>query len=486
MPLSEKLLSSWVRCRRKAWLDSFGNKKKRTWTAHTSLQLNHEKKSYSELTKGRSHRGLISCAIGANWVIGAKLEVSDEQERVLIAYPPLLEKVDGKSIWGSYAYRPVIARQGKNINRIHRIKCGFYSYLLQKIQKGKVNNCLVVRKTDAILEEENIIFNEKTEELFFQSLIKLEKDLKRNSPPPITSDRKKCALCSWKEFCNSEAEKEGHLSEISGIGSKRKLILQEIGITNIKDLANFKPDDLENKLIKFGKQHEGIAYKIVEQAKSQKNKYSKKICNEPILPELQKAPGILIYDIESDPDLNNDFLHGFLAIRKKYNGNWDIKNAKYQPLLNITRNENKNNWHRIKSILNKYKGWSIIHFGETESSAIRKLALNAGQSKQEANKSIENFIDLHQRIRNYWVLPVNSYGLKSIAKWIGFNWTQKNVDGSTAILWWRLWIDCNKKSKLNNLLIESIFTYNKDDCIATLQVVKWLLLQEEISYNKFD
>ena len=34
----------------------------------------------------------------------------------------------------------------------------------------------------------------------------------------------------------------------------------------------------------------------------------------PSLPDLAQAPGVLIYDIESDPDARDDFLHGFLRL----------------------------------------------------------------------------------------------------------------------------------------------------------------------------
>ena len=38
-PLSDRLLRSWLRCRRKAWLDRHGDPAERLWNPHRALQL---------------------------------------------------------------------------------------------------------------------------------------------------------------------------------------------------------------------------------------------------------------------------------------------------------------------------------------------------------------------------------------------------------------------------------------------------------------
>ena len=57
-----------------------------------------------------------------------------------------------------------------------------------------------------------------------------------------------------------------------------------------------------------------------------------------------------------------------------------------------------------------------------------------------------------------------------MANWIGFNWKQKNVSGSKALYWWIQYQDTQDK-----IFIEKIIQYNKDDCLATLSIAKWLL-----------
>ena len=128
--------------------------------------------------------------------------------------------------------------------------------------------------------------------------------------------------------------------------------------------------------------------------------------------------------------------------------------------------------------LNHHKEFPILHYGETEPISLLKLGLRQGASPHEIDELKKRFIDIHLLIREYWCLPVRNYGLKSIAEFIGFEWEQANTDGARALLWWRQW---KKSRKLNNIYsknLNSIFKYNRDDCIATLMIAKWLIDQE--------
>ena len=44
--LTDRLLRSWLRCRRKAWLDRHGDSSRRQWTAHRNLLLDDQQRSF--------------------------------------------------------------------------------------------------------------------------------------------------------------------------------------------------------------------------------------------------------------------------------------------------------------------------------------------------------------------------------------------------------------------------------------------------------
>ena len=47
--LTDRLLRNWIRCKRKAWLDLHGDETKRLWSAHRTLHLDHQQKSFAAL-----------------------------------------------------------------------------------------------------------------------------------------------------------------------------------------------------------------------------------------------------------------------------------------------------------------------------------------------------------------------------------------------------------------------------------------------------
>ena len=88
---------------------------------------------------------------------------------------------------------------------------------------------------------------------------------------------------------------------MSGIGAKRELLLNKIGINNIDELAKVKHYILKEKLERYGTQHGDISKKIILQSQSQSKNKAIKLNSEIALNNFKKAKGLLIYDIESDP-----------------------------------------------------------------------------------------------------------------------------------------------------------------------------------------
>ena len=355
--------------------------------------------------------------------------------------------------------------------------------MIEQVQEFPVPKGITVSQNSKGLEIDQISINVGLKNQLIFSLEGLKKDLKKEGPPPITKDRKKCIVCSWQKFCGLEAKSQGDLSQVNGIGQKRRDVLQSLGINTIKDLANTNPEQLNQKLVNLSNQNQGLAKNIIKQAKCQLSGQPERLINNTVLPELESAPGVILYDIESDSDIRQDFLHGFICIKHNNNGEWDIKNATYHPILMLYQESEKKRWGRLKRKINNYPDWPILHYGETELISIRKMALNQSINKEELIKLEKKFIDIHKRVKLNWLLPVQNYGLKDISSWTGFQWKQKNPDGAMALLWWRQWKGNELKRKKNLSPLKKIFIYNRDDCMATWSVVNWLLTQDRINQD---
>ena len=474
-PINDHLLRSWIRCRRKAWLDIYGDKQNKLWTAHSTLQLNHQIDCFHNLSQKSYGIGIQACEEGKNIAYGVRIKYPLIKNRIIKANLPMIRKTSGDSIWGNFSYQPILARQGKKITREHKLTLAMNGLLINHLQKYQVQKGLILHKENEVIKVEKIRLSDNINTDLIDSLLNLEKDIESITPPPITSNRKKCTICSWRKDCDAAAIKEGSLSEVSGIGAKRQLLLNKIGIKNIEELAKIKPYKLKEKLEIFGTQHGDISKQIILQSQSRSTNRAIKLNPEIELNNLKKAKGLYIYDIESDPDIKHDFLHGFIRLPKNIKNEISLEKTKYSPLLNVEKNTESFLWKRITKKLSLNRDYPIIHYGETEPISLLKLGLRQGADPHEIEALKKRFIDIHLLIREYWCLPVRNYGLKSIAEWIGFEWKQTNVDGARALLWWRQWKKSRKINKMYSRNLNSIFEYNRDDCIATLMIAKWLI-----------
>lgn len=111
----------------------------------------------------------------------------------------------------------------------------------------------------------------------------------------------------------------------------------------------------------------------------------------------------------------------------------------------------------------------IYHYHSFESTHLRKLAERHGLRPDVEPKLFDNLIDLHRVLKDSVVLPIHSYGLKAVAKWLGFRWTETEADAAMSMLWFDLWLRTGNRDYL-----EWSIEYNEDDCRATEVVKEWL------------
>jgi uncharacterized protein len=449
------------------------------------LALQEQVQSFQALIARRPGHGLNAAQAGAEAVVGLRLKGMGPAGLPVEAHPPLLQRIDGSSGWGEWSYRPVLARQGYRVTREHRLQLALWGRLLAPLQQASVSHGLVVAGGGRQLQQERLALGGSLQRQVDESLERLAADLERAEPPALVSDRKKCTLCSWRRLCDQVAAAEGHLSEVSGIGGKRRDLLLSQGISSLADLAATDPAALAAQLEladpQHARQHAAIAADLVAQAKVQADGRPQRLDPAPAMPELEQAPGVLLYDIESDPDARDDFLHGFVPLRRlSGSGAWSAAD-RYVPLLALQEHGEQRLWTRLQRLLAAYPDWPILHYGETESLALVRLAQRQGASELQIQQLRGRLIDLHARLRHSWRLPVGSYGLKAVASWLGFAWSQSGVDGARCLLWWRQWRqwhrDPGPRGRAARRHLQQIFLYNRDDSLASWTVARWLLDQ---------
>ena len=78
-------------------------------------------------------------------------------------------------------------------------------------------------------------------------------------------------------------------------------------------------------------------------------------------------------------------------------------------------------------------------------------------------------VDLYGLVKRHAILPLRTYGLKDVAKTLGFKWRSSDASGGNSMLWFDEWTKNNDKK-----LLKKILEYNEDDVKATYVVLKRL------------
>ncbi len=408
--LNNLYLKSFIRCKRKAWLDYQGNKSHKIWSPHQSIEIINRYKNFYNLSDGDLYSGIKACKKGSNGVIGLKERSKVINNITAEIQPQLLKKVDGHSKWGEYKYIPVVYKLGHRTTKEHLFDLAFCSILLEPFQESKIEKGLVVSNFSNKINIEKIDLNKLLRKKVLNTFLNLTEYLKR-SIPDITEDRKKCTICSWQKFCDLEAKDNGYLTDIDGIGSKTALFLQKNGISNIKELAAAKEIDLGEKLFQFKEQKFEKASRFINQSKAYLSGMPIRIFESESISYLlsKKNSGFFIFDIESNPDERHDFLYGFLEVNNLFE---NIEDDFYDPILNLKKNSKKSNQEIMQKLFSK-ESWPVLHYGETEKIAILNLTKELDLDVKEIENLKSRFIDLHLIVRGSSILPVRNYSLKN-------------------------------------------------------------------------
>ena len=175
------------------------------------------------------------------------------------------------------------------------------------------------------------------------------------------------------------------------------------------------------------------------------------------------APIELYFDIEAEPELNLDYLHGVLVV-DRYNNT-----EKYYQFLAESPAEEGAAWEEFLQLMWTYPIAPIFHFCDYEIKTFKRLAKLYNTPAYLWKPVLKRFIDIHKYVTQKAIMPVESYALKPIARWLGFEWRDAKANGAQCVCWYEDWLKTGDRS-----ILEAIVRYNEDDCRATYVVKDWL------------
>ncbi|BAZ67653.1 hypothetical protein NIES4106_24080 [Fischerella sp. NIES-4106] len=423
----------------------------------------------------------------------------DLERYTLLSRPDLLIKKPGNSCFGDWMYVPVNIELGKRPKQEYQSVAAFHAQVLAMVQQAEPETPWLILRGK---ETRYPVDLTKAMPQMHRILWELIQTLEKNKAPEIFISRQKCNLCHWYSSCYAIAQSQKHLSLLPGITPIRYTQLQALEITTLESLAQTSPTLLEN-LPGFDSQ---IACKVIVQAQSvienrplilpasdkiltlakdnittngsnrasgvaqQQNLllFSQQQINSLSLtsssPDIFTAPIELYFDIEAQPDLNLDYLLGVLVVDRQNN------TEQFYSLLAEKLEDEELIWQQFLDLVWQYPHAPIYHFCIYEYDTVKRLSKLYHTPNAVVKPILNRFVDVYEKLTQSVALPVESYALKAIARWLGFEWRHPEASGAKCIYWYDQWLKTGDRT-----LLEKIQSYNEDDCRATRSVKDWFV-----------
>jgi predicted RecB family nuclease len=474
MLLTDQLLLNFQRCHRQAFLEMYGEAGVRGQVNDFLMKLGQDKQRFQEslmldqpISQPQYPRhdwkagGIATLDLmyqGVPVIRNGVLVSPRTDQYSFVSTPDLLIRKSGVSVFGDWLYVPVDVKLSKRPKLEYQILSAFGADVLAAVQQVLSEVAWLYLKDKGWYAVDLPKVMPQMEALRAELL----QMLLHRQEPEVFIARNRCSMCVWFDHCYAIAQAEDHLSLLPGVTPTRYPVLQAHHLNTAEILAQTDPVHLHTKT---GLGHE-ISSKLVSQAQSF-------VYQQPVLlrsarafksfDALPTASVELYFDIEAEPGLDLVYLHGILVVDRQRN------HQRFYPFLAKQPDEEAQAWQDLVYLFQRYPDAPIFHFCAYEVQTVARLAKLYGAPDGFLQAVLPRFVDLHEWVTRTVVLPIESYTLKLIARWLGFEWRNGAANGAQAICWYSEWLETGNES-----LLDDIVLYNEDDCLATYHVKEWL------------
>lgn len=191
-------------------------------------------------------------------------------------------------------------------------------------------------------------------------------------------------------------------------------------------------------------------------------------------PSVPESANYVMFDLEGMPphldELDKIYLWGLQVYGKE--------RADYLPAVaGFGENGDEEGWNSFLensgSILARYPDIPFVHWHHYERVRIDMYTERYGDPRGIAAHVRKNLLDLLPICQNSVALPLPSYSLKVVEKYIGFQRSQDEYGGDWAMA---KYIEATELEdpKMRDEVMKEILKYNQEDLEATWHVLKWL------------
>ncbi|PSR22320.1 MAG: nuclease [Sulfobacillus acidophilus] len=408
----------------------------------------------------------------------ATLEVLHRGDRVLyhpflwsapwMGIPDFLVRVDEPSLLGGYRYDVAEAKLAYHARTSAVIQATVYALLLASLQGVDPTVRLYLGNGTTRLYSMNAASSfVRLSQVRFQHWME-------NPPTTYPEPVAACDDCTWLALCEERRRADDHLWYVADITRSQIAKLGRVGITTVTALAQTPRVTVP-----------GIGGETLQRLKQQallqlRGRETDSLITDllPVVPGRGLAllpppsPGDMFFDLEGDPlteDGPLEYLFGWA----------DWTDGKDEPVFHAlwahTPTEERQIFEefidRVMARLDRYPAMHIYHYAGYEPAALKRLMGRYGTREVAVDRLLRAgiLVDLYQIVRQSLRISSESYSIKALEPLYRQKRAGEVTNAATSIVAYNRW-----KQTRDARILEAIADYNRDDCLSTWQLSRWL------------
>jgi predicted RecB family nuclease len=391
----------------------------------------------------------------------------------------ILRRVEVPSDLGAWSYEVIDTKLARETKGATVLQLSLYSELLA-VAQGRAPEHMYVVTPGTGFEPE--VYRTQSFGAYYRRVKKgLEQFMDGGGSQSTTypEPNPHCELCAWRLPCDQRRRDDDHLCLVAGISKIQTNELRGHEVSTLATLAKMP-------LPLAWKPERGSAApyeRVREQARIQ---FDGRTAGKPLYETLavekglglsrlpSPSPGDVFFDLEGDPFVEDgglEYLFGYAFEEEglQYVGDWAVSRADEKRVFETFVDFAMARWE-------KYPDFHIYHYAPYEPSALKRLMGRYASREEEIDRMLRGqlFVDLYQAVRHAVRASIESYSIKEMEKFFGFNRATPLKDASRALANIQTALEIGDPEAVSQDLKDTVTGYNKDDCFSAKALRDWL------------
>ncbi|RUN76506.1 TM0106 family RecB-like putative nuclease [Sphingomonas sp. TF3] len=394
-----------------------------------------------------------------DWIVGGRLEAGDR-----VGVPDLLRLDEAGWSVGDVKSGQAFDPAGRP-NREYAVQVGHYGALLGELGLGDPDRAFVVGRDGrpvwydltAPRGDRPSIADE------VDGLVDWARSIVEGTAVTRPALSAACGMCHWRGVCRAELDAASDVTLVAGLGRALRDVVEPLAPT-VPMLAALSDAQVRGASVPGLGRSRLLRFR--DRARLLSTSGAKPFARAPL--GLRRYDRELHLDLESDPMSDGlVYLHGVVVI--------EDGREEYHAFFAERPEDEGRAFAEAWAFLNSPAGGHVFHYSRFERTSYRVLARRYPEvcTAEEVEalfsraRSTDLLVDAVQPLTEW---PTNGVGIKPLAKWLGFNWRDRDASGAASIAWFHEWLEAGSAA-----VRRRIEEYNHDDCRATAVLLEALI-----------